>query len=172
NWAFTGSASLPIFQGGFRVHDMNQAKAGLMRLQAQRTLALQQVEQDTRSQMNDISSSRPNIYFTRKAADKAKLNLDIVKEKYAEGKVGILDLLDAQNEYITREQEAALAVYRYISDVLEVQRSMAYFDIDHTPAENEVFLQEAQDYIRNEGRAKWGTESQPMTLEKDLTPFP
>lgn len=165
-WTFQGSASLPIFQGGFRVHDMNQAKAGLMRLQAQRTLALQQVEQDTRNQMNDISSSRPNIFFTRRAADKAKLNLDIVKQKYAEGTVGILDLLDAQNEYITREQEAAIAVYAYISDVIDVQRAISYFDIDHTPQENEMFLQEAQEYLKNEGR------TQPIVLEKDLTQTP
>lgn len=147
-WQWNARAGLPLFQGGRRIHEMDQAKANLQRLQAQRIRAFQLIEQQTRSVLNNVSASRPNLYFTRRAADRAKLNLGIVQEKYSQGTVGILDLLDAQNEYITREQEAALAVYQYLNDLLQVQRAIAWFYADHDEAQQNEFIQDLEVFMK------------------------
>lgn len=156
-WAFTGQVNLPLFQGGFRIHEMAQAKADLYRISSELTRALQLVEQDTRSQLNDLGSSSPNLFFTQRAAERAKLNLGIVRDKYAQGRVGIIDLIDAQNQFVTREQQAALAVYRYLGDMLELQRAVSWYAVDHTAEEKQQFVEEILNYMKNSG----GPESPP-----------
>lgn len=172
NWALTGQVSLPLFQGGLRVHEMNQNKAQLMRLNGERIRTIQAIEQNIRFQLNDLAASRPNLFLTREAAKKAKLNLDIVKDKYSEGTVGILDLLDAQNEYIQREQEAALAVYQYLGDQLEVQRAVSWFAADHDQTEVEQVFRDAEDYIRYGKKPRpWENPSREFEVEQNV-PLP
>lgn len=157
-WTFNAQARLPLFQGGRRVHEMNQVKANLKRLQAERVRAFQLIEQETRNQLNDVSASRPNLYFTSRAANRAKLNLGIIQEKYSQGTVGILDLLDAQNEYITRQQEAALAVYQYLNDLIQVQRAIGWFYADHNQVQQDAFIADLEVFMKQPEASELGVE--------------
>ena len=61
----------------------------------------------------------------RKSADAAARTLELVQDSYARGAASILDLLDAQNNALTSELAAVTAVYDFLDDWAEVQRSVA-----------------------------------------------
>ncbi len=83
--------------------------------------------------------THPHIALSRRARDSAEANLQLVQDKYAKGKAGITDLLDAQNEALRQEQAASLAVYQFLLDYLELQRAVSWFEADHTPEEARVW---------------------------------
>ena len=70
----------------------------------------------------------------------------MIRDKYARGSVSILDLLDAQNQAFVRDQEAAIAVYRYLSDVVEFQRSIAWFATFKTEEEQNEWLDQFEKF--------------------------
>jgi len=147
-WNLGLRANLPLFEGGRRIHQVKQTKVNLIRLNEEKNRTAQFIEQDVRSFLAAAVASRENIFFTRKAANKAKLNLNIIQDKYAEGTIGILALLDAQNEYIQREQEAALASYQHLANMINIQRAISWFMIDKTEEEIIKWYQQMKDYLQ------------------------
>ena len=141
-WLFSVSATLPLFEGGGRIHEVARNKAELTKLIDQKTQANQLVEQRLRTAFFAVSSSWPNIKLSRQAAESALKNLNIVQDKYSQGTVSILDLLDAQNQSFTRKQAAIISVYKYLEDVFELQRSISWFEIDKTQEEKDVFIKD------------------------------
>jgi outer membrane protein TolC len=88
-----------------------------------------------------LQSSHPNIGLSRTAADRAHKNLDVVRKKYAQGAVSILDLLDAQNQVLTQDQAAAIAVYTYLQDLVQFQRAISWFEwMQADPAKKEFVV--------------------------------
>jgi outer membrane protein TolC len=55
-------------------------------------------------------------------------NYEIVRDNYASGRSSIIDLLDAQSQAFTLKQQTVIAVYDYLDDLLELQRSISFFE--------------------------------------------
>lgn len=141
-WLVGIKATLPLFTGGGRVFDVFRLSAQLRQAREAREQARQLIEQQARFVFQSLCSSFPAIRLQRVAADRARANLDIIKQKYADGSVGILPLLDAQNDDFVARQGAALAVYTYLTDVMELQRVLCWFEVEKTEEEKDAFLQE------------------------------
>jgi len=139
-WLLGLNATLPLFQGGRRFSEVKEVKARLMRIGSEVIRRQQLLEQQTLSDLYAVESSYFNLDFSRKAAESAKLNFDIVQLKYTEGIVNIIDMLDAQNEYIARSQEAAVAIYIHLIDLINLQRSIAWFEMNKTEVEKEKWV--------------------------------
>lgn len=139
-WQLGLRASLPLLQGGRRFHEIDEVKARLMRIDSEVIRVKQILEQQTLSNLFVVESSYFNLDFSRKAAESARLNFDIVQLKYSQGIVGIIDILDAQNEYIARSQVAALAIYDYLIDLINLQRSIGWFEMDKTETEKQTWI--------------------------------
>jgi len=139
-WRVALELKLPLFQGGKRFHDVDRAQAALSRLRSQRTRAAQLIEQQVRSAVYDLQSSQPRIGLSRKAAEQARKNLDLVQDKYAKGAASILDLIDAQNQALAQDQAATIAVYRYLQDLIRFQRAMAWFEHRQSQEDKEAWI--------------------------------
>jgi outer membrane protein TolC len=139
-WMLAVQATLPLFQGGGRHFAILRARAQLDTLEETRQRAAQLIEQRARTAFYAISSSYPNLRLQQTAADYAAKNFDVIQDKYAQGSVSILDLLDAQNQSFVANQNAAIAVYSFLADVMEVQRSMAWFELDHSDEEKDAWV--------------------------------
>ena len=61
---------------------------------------------------------------------------------YSQGKVTITMLIDAQNSKLIQEQNSALAVYDYLSDLIEFQRAIAWFEHEKTPEQIDSMLEQ------------------------------
>jgi len=112
------TASLPLFEGTRRIYDLKREESVRNELGYRMALARELVEKATRTALKRMKGSFPGIKLNRGAADSARKNLDIVREKYAEGTVNITDLLDAQNTRFTTEQDAVAAVYTFLIDLV------------------------------------------------------
>jgi len=140
DWSIGLAVSIPLFEGGGRVHDLRKSQAELRGLQATRDEAAQLISQRIKSALFALQSSHPNIHLTREAARLAHETLKVIQDRYARGTVNIIDLLDAQNQVAVQDQAAALAVYNYLRDLIECQRALAWFEADKSREEKETFL--------------------------------
>jgi outer membrane protein TolC len=139
-WTFALSASLPLFEGGDRFHALGEARAQLDLTEHSQVRAQQLIEQQARSALTAVRSSYPAIELSRSAADQSRLNLEIVRDRYAVGKASILDLLDAQRQTFSLEQTASIAVYDYLEDLTALQRSISWFELLASPDEVDHFF--------------------------------
>jgi outer membrane protein TolC len=58
----------------------------------------------------------------------------VTQDKYARGLVSILNLLDAQNQAFVANQNATIAVYTYLTDIINMQRAISWFEIEQSEA--------------------------------------
>jgi outer membrane protein len=141
------AAIYPLFTGGGKYYDMKQQQAERTSLERQREFVRQRIEQRTRTALYQTGSSFAIIDLSRSAAESARQNLEIVQEQYTQGVVNVTDLLSAQNELFVAEQEAEASVYAFLSDLVEVQRSIAWFEIEKTPEERDAFYNRMNELI-------------------------
>ena len=133
-WMVGLSASLPLFEGGGRAAQVERAAATLAEIAATREDARQQTELGIRTTVWNLQHAQPNIRLSRIAAQRAVQNLDVVREKYAGGSLPLIDLLDAQREALVQKQTAALAVNQFVGALVDYQRAISWFEVDHDDA--------------------------------------
>ncbi len=146
-WMLTVQASIPLFEGAGRFYEVRSATSQLRYWRGRREQARQMLEQNARDVMQSLWSSFPNIGLQRVAADRMQQNLDIIRSKYADGSVAILSLLDAQHGAFSANQAAALAVYAYLSDLIDLQRTVSWFEFDKTEEQKDAFVEEMADFM-------------------------
>ena len=148
DWFLGIGATLPLFEGGGRFFDVYKARADLDKLSGTQERLKQLIEKRTLTALYRMQSSHPNIRLSRRAADRAHRNLEIVTKKYGQGLVSILDLLDAQNQALQEDRAAAIAVYGYLKDLYEFQRSISWFQDFKTPEEKDVWIAALNDFMK------------------------
>ena len=120
-------ASLPLFEGTRRVHDLSREKSVLIELEREQLLTRDFVEQRTRTALRRLRSAVPSVEYARVAAENSRLNFDVVRDKYANGIVGITDLLDAQNTRLRDDLGAVSARYTLLRELAAYERAISFF---------------------------------------------
>lgn len=151
DWFVGLNASIPLFQGGERIARVNRLNFQLQELTVQRDALSQRVEQRIRSLLEAANASFLGIDLSRAQAEAARENLQLVTDSYAAGVVGILALLDAQNETLVADLVSANAVFQYLGDLMSVQRAVGRFDFFRTPEESQAFLSRLDQFYRERG---------------------
>lgn len=134
------SAAYPLFEGGRRKADLRRARSDEEALNRRHRLVAELIEQRARTAMRRCESSFPRIKFGLQSARAAGESLELVQEQYAEGVVNVTDLLTAQNQKFSADQFSSAAIYEFMGDVIELQRSIAWFEIEHSPEERDAFV--------------------------------
>ncbi|MEM1294602.1 MAG: TolC family protein [Verrucomicrobiota bacterium] len=140
--------SYPIFEGGLRKAEVEQKKAEIRQLAAQREQAVQAIEQRARVSVNTIGATHPNIRLSRRALEAANKNYESVQEKYSRGSASILDLLDAQATLLQQRQSAAVAAYQYLQSIFQLQRALAWFEFEASPEEKQSLTESFSEYLK------------------------
>lgn len=156
NWSLALNFSLPLFTGGSRLARRSQTSLELENLKLARQALSEKIEQRIRSALHVASASRAGIRLSQDAATAAKQNLDLVRDAYSKGVLDILDLLDAQNAALNADLAAASAVYDFIIDVMEVERSTASFYYFASSEERDSWFQRLKDFFARENAAPDG----------------
>ncbi len=141
-WTVNLQATLPLFTGGSLTADNRKARAQLRQLEFTRDGTREAVIAQTQAGLYAIESSFSNIALSRTAADLAGRNLDVVRQKYEQGTVSIVTLLEAQNTAFAQQQAAEVALYRFLADDLQLQRLLGWIETLATPQENAAWLRE------------------------------
>ena len=143
-WTVRVTGRYPISEGGARKQNIRKASAALSRLERQQALQSNDVERATRTAWRRMEGSFATIRYNLIAAESAEKNLEVVQDKYAQGLVNVTDLLVAQNETFAALQEVVVANYAFLSDLVNFQRSISWFESEQTDDEKEAFLRRVE----------------------------
>ncbi|MEM7678887.1 MAG: TolC family protein, partial [Myxococcota bacterium] len=110
-------------------------------LVAQRLDVSNRIEQGVRSALHQAGASGATVGLRRDAVEAARVNLEAVTDAYSQGTVSIITLIDAQNQALLAEINAANALYQYLSDFAAAERASGRFLILEPPAVRDDFFQ-------------------------------
>ncbi len=149
NWNLQLGASLPIFQGNRRTAQYQQSKVQLLQLNTQKVNLERLIEQQVRSELENIRASFRNITLTQEAEEAVVRNFEIVQDSYSKGVVTITQLLDAQNAAISGQLNSANAVYVFLIDFLNMERASGSFFMLMTDQQKEDYINDITTYFNN-----------------------
>ncbi len=147
NWDVGVNLSFPLFKGGAKFSERARASEELSQLRTEKNAVAEKIEQRIRSALHLAGASYAGIEQARLAADAAHKTLDLVQDSYREGVISLLDLIDAQNAALISDEVAANAVYDFIIDLMEVERSVGEFDFMRTEKERAAFFNRMENYF-------------------------
>jgi outer membrane protein len=97
----------------------------------------------------NLNNQIANIEISKISEEAAKESLELVQESYSNGAVNIVQLLDAQNNFLFAQQAKITAVYSFLASSIELERYLSYFFLLHTPEENQAFIEGFYAYVQN-----------------------
>lgn len=147
DWTIGVTASLPIFSGGTLTAEARKARAELRQREFSRDSARAAVIAQTQSALYAAESAYAAIALSRRSAELAAQNLAVVQDKYEQGAVSIVNLLDAQNSAFAQRQSADAAVYKFLSELLQFQRSFGWIEVLASPSEKEAWFREMEQVV-------------------------
>ena len=86
--------------------------------------------------------------MSRQRVEYAEKALDAVRNAYSRGAINILDLIDAQNAYRIAKEANANAVFTFLSDFIQVCRSVGTFDFILNQRSNQEYYSRIEDYFK------------------------
>lgn len=127
SWSVGLQASLSFDLNGQRRNttDLKQLEKKQLKLRQQATT--QQILTSTGQALFNVGSSYPSIELSHASADAAMESLELVRSAYANGKVSISELLDAQNNALSARLLAADSEYAFLQDYIRLMRAAGDF---------------------------------------------
>ena len=89
-----------------------------------------------RSSILDVVAANTNIPFSETSATNARLNLELIQDKYREGKVNITQTIDAQQSALLAAQNYAISIYQYLIAQIQLEFSIGSYSAFRTDEEN------------------------------------
>jgi outer membrane protein TolC len=151
DWSVGLFGALPLYAGGSNRAVQRRTREELFQLQVEREAVSDRVEQRIRSALLLGGASFYSIELAQAAADAALRSLDLVTESYVSGAVTIVELLDAQAAALRASENASNAVYDFLIDFMEVERSISMFSFFQTEAERDDFYRQVHEYLTARG---------------------
>jgi outer membrane protein TolC len=140
-WNVGATASLTLFDGTSNYARIRRQFREIDRLQTDRAVIAQRLEQDVRSALHQASFSYANISLSRDAAEASARNLELVTDLYQRGAADIIQLVDAQNQALSAALAAANALYDFLIDALRVQRASGAFSLEGSEEVRDDFIE-------------------------------
>jgi outer membrane protein TolC len=153
SWSIGLSANYAI-EGGAKIARRQQAVKSLQELRLRLSSTSELVEERIRSAMHTTGASYAGIEQSRLSADAAEQSRVLVEDAYARGAATILDLLDAQNNALIAELTAANAVYQFLIDLMEVERSIGKLVLRMSEREREAFFDRMDSFFVESGQSR------------------
>ena len=133
------SLSIPIFDRNLK--NINRQTAMIQKEQL--TLSHQNtslaIERDVKNAVLDIVNQMSNIELSKVSEESARQSLELTQAAYSNGAVNLVQLLDAQNNYLQSQFARANASYNYLLTSIILERFLGYYFLLHDETENEAF---------------------------------
>jgi outer membrane protein TolC len=148
DWSVGVFATFPLIVGGAKSATLNRTTEQLSGLRLNRQATAERVEQSILFSINLIRASYPSIQLARDAAVSSDKNLQLVTDSYERGILSIIDLLDAQNQALGANLDAANSVYNFLVDLMKVQRSVGLFVYFLDQDQKQIWYQKMEDFYQ------------------------
>lgn len=135
------SVSLPLFNQNKQ--NLNKQIASIQKEQleiSQDNIRLG-IEKNINDAVLELVNQISNIQLSEVFEASAKETLDLTQTSYANGAVNIVQLIDAQNNYLQAQLASANATYNYLQSSMQLERSLGLFFLLQDNTEREAFVQ-------------------------------
>lgn len=143
------NVSLPIFNQNKQNLNKQIASIQKNQLEISRDNVKLSIEKNINDAVLELVNQVSNIELSRLFEETAKEALDLTQTSYANGAVNIVQLLDAQNNYLQAQLASANASYNYLLSSMLLERSLGLFFLLEEEAEREAFVQRFLEFIQN-----------------------
>ena len=99
------------------------------------------IETNVNTAVVNMVNEVANIELSKLSEEAAEEALDLTQTSYSNGAVNIVQLLDAQNNYLNARVARANATYNYLLASLRLERFIGYYFLLHTKEENDEFVE-------------------------------
>ncbi|MEM6318576.1 MAG: TolC family protein [Bacteroidota bacterium] len=145
------NVSLPLFNQN--LNNLNEQSAIIQREQlnlnrANTELAL---TANVRTNVLNLVNQISNITLSEISETTAQEALELTQTAYSSGSVNLIQLIDAQNNYLNAQLARASAVYNFMINALQLERSIGYFFLLNSEADNTNFRQRFLTYLQENG---------------------
>jgi outer membrane protein TolC len=134
------NVSLPVFNQNKQ--NINKQIAFIQRDQLEISKANTElaIEKNINDSVLNLINQISNIELSKVFEDTAKEALELTQTSYANGAVNIVQLLDAQNNYLQAKLARANASYNYLQSFMQLERSLGLFFLLQDKSEREEFI--------------------------------
>lgn len=139
--------SLPIFRQNQQNINRQTAKIQEDQLNIQKGNIDLNIETNVNALVLDLTNEIANIQISKIAEEAAKESLDLTQIAYSEGAVPLIQLIDAQTNYLQSQLASATANYNYLLASMQLERAIGYFFLMNSEENNQDFIQRARAFI-------------------------
>ena len=147
NYNFGLNVSIPIFQQN--KNNINRQKAIIQQEQLgfEKENFELNIERNINNIVLDIVSQIANIKISIVAEEAAKESLELTQNAYKEGAVPVIQLIDAQTNFLQAQLASATANYSYLLGTMQLERAIGYFFLMNSDTDNQAFIQRINQYL-------------------------
>lgn len=145
-WQLGLQLNWSVLDGGAYIASMNQSKLELWSLESQRNNTETALEETIRGTAAAAMVAFERIGLAVLQAQAAAENYELVNEAYLDGESTLLNLIDAQDVLISANTTARQALYEFLSDLLTLEQSIAYYSFLEADADARV--RELESHLR------------------------
>ncbi|WP_412986666.1 TolC family protein [Pontimicrobium sp. IMCC45349] len=140
NYNLALNLSIPIFKQNKQNINKQIAEIQKEQLDINKDNFELNIERNINEAVLDIINQIANIELSKISERTAKESLDLVQVSYSNGAVPIVQLIDAQRNYLQAQQSKANATYNYLLSSMQLERYLGQFFLLNTEAENQDFI--------------------------------
>lgn len=159
-WEVGAFAAIPLSRGGAGVAAARQAARLVERLKAEFERVELFIDTSVRIELYNAGAALAAVDLTKRAAEAAQNNLELVVDLYRRGKVDIITLIDAQTQKLVADLAAANAAYDYVLAILFVDREISHFRNLDDPDAKRDFERRLNEFVMVTGTVR---ENEPET---------
>ena len=105
---------------------------------------------NVRNGVLNLVNQMSNIQLSKISEETAAEALDLTQASYAEGAVNIVQLLDAQNNYLNAQLARTNAVYNFLINAIQLERFIGYYFLLSTKEKNDAFRQRFFEFLNTQ----------------------
>jgi outer membrane protein TolC len=140
--------SIPIFNQNLRNINRQEALIQQDQLNISRDNIELNIEANVNNAILNLINEIVNIEISKVSESSARESLDLTQVAYSSGAVNIVQLLDAQSNYLQAQLARANATYNYLIGSMQLERYIGHYFLLKTQAENQEFIQGFFNYIQ------------------------
>ncbi|MEM6378598.1 MAG: TolC family protein, partial [Bacteroidota bacterium] len=149
NYNIGVNISMPIFNQNQNNINQQTAKIQQDQLLINRDNLQLAIAADVRTNVLTLINQISNIQLSEISERTAKEALELTQIAYSSGAVNLIQLIDAQNNYLNAQLAKAAAVYNFLINSIQLERSLGYFFLLNTAEKNDDFRRRFFDFINN-----------------------
>ncbi len=144
------SVSVPLFNQNKQNVNKQIASIQKDQLETSRANLELSIARDVNDAILEMINQIANIKLSKVFEETAAEALDLTQTAYASGAVNIVQLLDAQNNYLQSQLASTNANYNYLSASMRLERFLGSFFLLQTQQERDDFIQRFLDYSQQD----------------------